>query len=285
MAGRALHTEETAVEEGRTLAVFLDDTLAVHQPETALLGQLKRLLIDGFYFVGTEAGAIVGHGYLHAWAIAHLGGLQLDGTSLGGIFSGILSQRVEHEEGQGFVGLDQQVGGRDGELLPLHLESAAPLGNEVEKLAQSETLDMEAQLPLAHLDPVGQDIVVLVDGGGQLLDVVEALLAVIVRGARLVETAHFVTDAVDEGLYAVDHAEAGSFRHVLPLLLGDVTLMHGALLLQREALFVQREGRFPIGYGPLHIGVDDPQHRSLLPAEGEGEVELALLNGGLIGTK
>ena len=54
------------------------------------------------------------------------------------------------------------------ERYPLHLERHAPLGYQVEKLLQRKALDMQAQLTLAQLNPVGQHVIIVGDLVGKL---------------------------------------------------------------------------------------------------------------------
>ena len=103
--------------------------------------------------------------------------------------SGIIGQRVEHEEGEHLIGLDNGIGRRHVEGDTLHLERGAPLGDEVEELLQGETLNMQTELALAQLDPVGEHIVVVVNLISQLANV---------SGIGLLGRFHLVEDAIDE---------------------------------------------------------------------------------------
>ena len=74
-----------------------------------------------------------------------------------------------------------------------------PLRQKVEEILQTETLDMQAQVALTQLDPVGQHVVVFANLVGELTDIVQFLLV-----AAILQTTGFVNDSVDEGGDTID---------------------------------------------------------------------------------
>ena len=168
-------------------------------------------MLDGFgveevgELVGGHATACIVDGDLDK--VGAFGGADADAPTLVCELAGIVGQRVEHKEGEHLIGLNNGIGGFDIELDALHLERGAALGYQVEELLQGEALDMEAELTLAQLDPVGEHIVVGVDLIGKF-----AHVGGIARG-RL----YFVEDAIDEGGNAVDERHFGTLFEIAAL--------------------------------------------------------------------
>ena len=109
--------------------------------------------------------------------------------------AGIVGECIQHEERQHLIGLDHSRRRRHLEVDTFHLERGAPLGEEIKKRLQGETLNFQTKLALTQLNPVGQHIVVVVNLIGQLVNVCQI---------TLLGRSHLVKDAIDEGRDAID---------------------------------------------------------------------------------
>ena len=76
-----------------------------------------------------------------------------DAAALIGELAGIVGQRVEHEERQHAVGLDNGIGRFDAERHSFHIECRAAAAHDVEQRLQRKTLDVEVQFATAQLNP------------------------------------------------------------------------------------------------------------------------------------
>ena len=74
-----------------------------------------------------------------------------------------------------------------------------PLRQKVEEILQTETLDMQTQVTLTQLNPIGQHFVVFTNLVGELTDIVQFLLI-----AAIFQTTGFMNDSVDEGGDTID---------------------------------------------------------------------------------
>ena len=84
--------------------------------------------------LGSHATTCVINGNLYIFGILWLRGTDRYSSTLLCKLSGIVGQRVEHEEGKHLVCLDYGIGRCHVEGDALHLERGAPLGNQVEEL-------------------------------------------------------------------------------------------------------------------------------------------------------
>ena len=188
-------------EDLTDLPVLLDDTLAVEQPEA--VGGLKIILTDGFgieemgelFLSHTLTGVLDGN--LHAVRKFRSGDCHPAVAT--GKLTGIVGHRVQHEEGEHLVGFHHCLRWFYRQVHAFHLERRTTLGEDVEEMLQTEALDMQAEVSLAQLDPVGEHIVIGIDLVGEFTDVFEPLLTPLA-----LQTAGLVDDTVDERRNAVD---------------------------------------------------------------------------------
>ena len=101
----------------------------------------------------------------------------------------------------------------------LQLETHPRALHDIEKFLKGETLYLQLEFSLTQLNPLGECLVVFVDGIGNLLDVGESLCPDGFRFTALLEFADFVNHAVDEGRDGVDEEYLGTVLQVAPLVL------------------------------------------------------------------
>ena len=89
------------------LAVFLDDALTVHQSEAVSL--LHLMVEDMRQHIGIHAMTRISH--RHLYIVILLGSRDIHMTTFGRELTGIVCQRVQHEERQHTVSLDSGLGG------------------------------------------------------------------------------------------------------------------------------------------------------------------------------
>ena len=185
------------------LAAVVADGLGVEHVGELFVGHARARVADGdFHIVGGRLGTDV------------------DVSALGRELTGVVGQRVEHEERQHGVGLHLCLRRTDVERDALHLEALTALGHNLEELLQGEALNFQVELALAQLYPVGQYFVGLVDLVGQLTDIVVVAVA-----------NRFVEDAVDEGRDAVDERQLGALLQVATLVVLQPQTAHRQFVL------------------------------------------------------
>ena len=91
--------------------------------------------------------------------------------------AGIIGHRVQHEECQHSVCLQDRIRGIHLQFYALHLESRSAFPDDIEEFLQRETLYLQAQFSLAELYPVGQYLIVVFYLIGQFADVSDACLS------------------------------------------------------------------------------------------------------------
>ena len=99
----------------------------------------------------SHATAGISHGQLDV--VGLFGSRDGDAAALIGELAGIVGQRVEHEERQHAVGLDNGIGRFDAERHSFHIECRAAAAHDVEQRLQRKTLDVEVQFATAQLNP------------------------------------------------------------------------------------------------------------------------------------
>ena len=142
--------------------------------------------------------------------------------------AGIVGDGVDHEERQGAVGLHHGIGWLHFQVYASHLETHLSLAHNVEEWLQREALDAEADGALAHLNPIGEHAVVLVDLVGQLRNILVSFLSDCFRFTALFQSIHLVNHAVDKRRDAVHQRNLGALLHVSPSIFRDVELNHVA---------------------------------------------------------
>ena len=201
LAGCARGGNGTDGEDLTDLPVLLDDTLTVEQPEA--VGGLKIILTDGFgieevgeLFLGHTLPSVL-DGNLHT--VGKFRSRDRHPTVATGKLSGIVGNGVQHEEGEHLVGFHDGLRRLYRQIHTFHLERRTALGEDVEECLQTEALDVQTEVSLTQLDPVGQHIVISIDLVGEFTHIVEPFLPTLT-----LQTAGLVDDAVDERCDAVD---------------------------------------------------------------------------------
>ena len=204
--------------DGEVLADFLvalDDAPTVQQSETVtalnLVGEKRGELLLGHSLTSIRDGEF--------HIIMLLNGSNLNAPALLGKLPGIVGNGVEHEERENLVGLHHGIGIIDRQFDAFQLETHARALHDVEEFLDRETLYLQLEFALAELNPLGQRLVVVVDGIGNLLDIGESLCPDGFRFTALLEFADFVNHAVDEGRDGVDEEYLGTVLQVAPLVL------------------------------------------------------------------
>ena len=243
----ALHLDGAHLEDLAQFAVFLDDALAVHQSEAVralcVVGHLLYTTLYDGLVVEDVLLLLVGHSHtciLHADFHVIVGGCgrDLHTSSRGRELAGIVGHRVDHEERKRAVGLYNILRVVDRQLHSPQLEGHAAFLHDVEQLLQTEALDVEAHIALPHLNPFGEDVVVVVDLVGQLGNVCIALGSHLRRVFVLQQPLHLVYHAVDERRDGVDKRYFRTLLQIAPLVVEDVQLRDFYLLVDLLVLLV-----------------------------------------------
>ena len=168
-------------EESAHLPVFVDDALAIEQSETmtARIGAIEDMRQSCFVHSLARIGdgnlnvTILGSCHLAILGSSHLGLIHHLGANhhLSAAWcklTGVIGDGIDHEERKGAVGLHHGICRAHLQVYAPHLETHLSFGHNVEERLQREALDAEADGALAHLNPIGEHAVVLVNLVGQL---------------------------------------------------------------------------------------------------------------------
>ena len=196
LAGRARGSNGTDGEDLTDLPVLLDDTLTVEQSEAMGVGDRFGIEEMGKLFLGHTLPGVL-DGNLHTVCKFRSGDCHPAVAT--GKLTGIVGHRVQHEEGEHLVGFHHCLRRFYRQVHAFHLERCTTLGEDVEEMLQTEALDMQAEVSLTQLDPVGKHIVIGIDLVGEFTDVFEPFLTPLA-----LQTAGLVDDTVDERRNAVD---------------------------------------------------------------------------------
>ena len=122
-----------------------------------------------------------------------------DLSAFGRELTGIVGQGVQHKQCQHTVGLDQCLCGFHLKSDTFHPETLAAFRHHIKEWLQGEGLNLQVQFALAQLDPVGQDVVIVIDLTRQFTDI--SLIT------PFVDT---VDDTVDERCNTIHERDLGS---------------------------------------------------------------------------
>ena len=201
--------------------------------------------------------------------IVEVAGRDGDTAVLGREFTGVVSQRVEHEEGEHLVSLDDGLRALHFKFDTLHLERRASAPQQVEKRLQREALDMQAEISLTQLYPVGEHLVVVVDLVGQFTDVIPL-------GAVMFNS---INDAVDEGRDAVDERDLRPLFEAEPLAVLHPQTLYGQLF---ALLFEEVVGDILTAFAAVHVVEEPEREKQQDDGDDDGNKHEVQLHGGLL---
>ena len=143
----------------------------------------------------------------------------------------IVGEGVNHEEGEHTVCFNHGGTFSHIQCHTFYIKRRLALAHYVKDIGYGETLDMQAELALAHLNPFGEQGVVFVNLVGELKDIVVSLLAKLRRlvGARH-KHSHLVDDTVDERSDTVDERHLRTVFKILTCIVGSAHLAHQPFL-------------------------------------------------------
>ena len=149
----------TDIEDTAHLLIFLDDTLAVEESEamTARIGSIEYM--SQLFLIHSLTGISYHDFYVFIMFLCRNSNL----TSGRGKLACIVGYCIDHKERQGAVCLHLSCSWLHIEFYLLHQETHLALCHNIEKRLERERDDTEIQSSLSHLNPVGQDGVILVD--------------------------------------------------------------------------------------------------------------------------
>ena len=105
-----------------------------------------------------------------------------------------------------------------GQFDPTHLKAHFSLGNNIEKWLERETLNAEIDSSLAHLYPIGENGIILIDFICQLRDIGISLLSYFFRIIALHQSIYLMNHAVDKWSDAIDQRKLGTqFQVATPI--------------------------------------------------------------------
>ena len=183
--------------------------------------------------------SVVLHRYFHI--IRFLGCRDLDFASFLGVLPGILHECIHHEQSQRLVGLHPSFRRTDRQCLLLQFKIPSSFLQDLKQRIQGKVFNIQAQRPLPHLNPQGQDIVVLIDTGNQFPDVL--ILAFLDFFPRQVIERSKLVDFIHDPIYIrcnAGHQEQASFLYqVLSLVFYQMLLVYILFLLQPTTFIAQ----------------------------------------------
>ena len=263
------------------LPVLFDDTLAVHQAETTSLTLLQSIHIrsrpdpnlarivnlfiqDASHIFFRQSRAIVLHRNFHI--ICLLTSVYLNASTRLSILSGILGQRINHEQSQRLIRFHPNISRLHRKRLLLCFKIPSSLFQHLKQWIQSKIFDIQTQRTLTHLNPQSQDIVVFIDACDQFADVLEfGLLDFLLR--QVIERnqfMHFIYHAVDIRCNPRHNEQASLLDQVLTLVFYQMLFMYILLLLQTTALFTQSDDSQSVFQRPGKVGNNHFEQRLIL---------------------
>ena len=246
-------------------------------------GCCKELLVsDGLrleetgLLVGGEAFAGVGNADLYH-LVGERCGTDGDGAVLGSEFPRIVTQRVEHEEGECPVCLHRLAGRDNDECLLTAGVGAGACGDDVEELLKGEGFDAQCEFALFKLYPAGEEIVLGIDVLKEFVDIFLTFEALPVGLRALRQAPYLVQETVDEGRDGVDEMHLCTLLGIEMLLSGDLQTHDGAVLLEFFYLLVKIPDKLAVGIlraAQRGTGVSFARRQQLLsPPDKEEEKE------------
>ena len=143
-----------------------------------------------------------------------------------GELSGVVGYRIDHEEREGPVCLHLSRCRLHIQRDALHLKTHLSFLHDVEKWLQREGFYPQAERTLAHLNPLRQHLVVLVDLVGEFRDVLVAFLPDRLCFVGISQPIDLVYHAVDERGDAIDKRHLGTLLQIATLVVGHMEASH-----------------------------------------------------------
>ena len=203
-----LNTKLANVELLGCFLVFANDALAIHDSETEpfvllMLAQLGRVinftLVKHLHIVFRKSNTGIDDGNLNIICTGN--GTDADVTTRWGEFSGIVAKGIDHEERECHVCLHLIFSGIHRKCNPFLGEKHTATGNDVEEMLKWECGNMQLELTLPHLDPIGQHVIQAHDFARQFADVSQSFLVCFTIPLHSVD---FGNDTVKIGYDGID---------------------------------------------------------------------------------
>ena len=175
LAFYALGTNSADVEYLAGLTVSVDDSLAIHQPESVADAVRRRVAVNIFERVvnnGLVDEQVFNLLFRHANARIFYPNLHIAVTLLtvypylsarGRELLCIVSQGVQHEHSERFVCLDHSLGGHYLQIDAFDGETHPTARQQIKDILQRKTFNLQAQHTLPQLYPMGQNAVIIIN--------------------------------------------------------------------------------------------------------------------------
>ena len=160
----ALCTNHALIEQTAHLAILVDYSLTVHEPETVTLSRLfvrkflvafhihyRLMLKQAVQLHGRHSCPRVGN--RHFDAIAQIGAADSNPASIRSELTGVVGNGVYHEKCKRTIGLHHFTAWFDTQFDAFQTIFHTALSQRVEYLLKTETLNMQTHIALPHLNP------------------------------------------------------------------------------------------------------------------------------------
>ena len=187
-----------------------------------------------------QTASVILNGYFHK--IILLPGIDSHLTPLGSVLTCIFCQCIYHKESQCPVCLHTSIGRLYFQIQLFHFKSPAPFPQQFKKLIQFKNFDAQTQRTLLHLNPQSQNIIILVNGGNKLINILILFFfdSFIMDISHAYQFMHLVQNAVDVRMNTINNRKASLLNQILSFVSGNMPFMNIALFLQ-SALFLAKE--------------------------------------------
>ena len=201
-------------------------------------GTYQSLVGDGFFLHAESRGhLLLGHAlscvlHRHFHILVCLLGTDIHATALGREFSGIISNGVDHKQGKHLVGFHPLLCRKNGELYVLELECHLRMCDDIKEFLQRKTFDMQPQVTLTELNPLGEHGIILIDFLGKFSNVCVSFLSELLILGMIRQSVDFVQHPVNQWCDTIDKG------HLCPLLqIDSLAVLHPSL---RDLLLLKR---------------------------------------------
>ena len=291
----AFHIEQAHIEIRVRFLILLNDALTVHQAESATFvlpqflpvgrifhtdsfGVIHFLAYDAGNIFRRQATPVIFNGYFHA--VILLTGINPYLSSFRSIFARIFSQCIYHKESQCPVCLHASIGRLHFHIQLFHFKSPASFPQQFEEFIQFKCFNVQAQRTLLHLNPQSQNIIVLVNRGDKLVNILILLFfdSFVMDIPHAHQLVHLVQNTVNIRMNTVHNRQTSLFYQILPFVSGDVLFVDITLFFQPALFLAEGDGSPSVVQRPLYIRVDYLHHSLFIFPHALCEYQFSIFN-------
>ena len=273
------HIKGTHPEQFIRLLVLLNDSLTVHQPETASFVffqffRVFRILYSNhtriIHFLTNDTRHIF---FRNASSVIFYGNFDIcirstcinfNRSSLRSILTGILCQRINHKQSQRPVRLHHNGSRFNLQRLLFHFKGTPSFPQQFKQLVKTERFNIQAQRSLLHLNPQSQNIVIFINRSYQFVNILILLFLYlfIINISFFRKFMHFIQNTVDIRIDAIYNSHTSLLYQILTLISRNMLFVDIPLLFQLHPFVAQCFHHLLVVSSPNNIRLQH-MHQSL----------------------